>query len=295
MILVRCGSLSRKCGISHDCRHRRPCAPVGPGGGPAGLDRRGDHGADRPRLRRLRSERDARLDRTRWRRGRAVEQQPRGEHPARQAGLISHRRPRRVGRPRGGGRTSARPDPQERRCPVVGVRHLAHIDPDPQWMMREEVGAGLTVLEREGLCFDLVVREWQLPQATRLAARHGGLRFVLDHLGGPPEPGQDRSMWASRLRDLARQPNVVAKVSGLTSGLAPGSWRAADLAAPVTIALGSFGPGRLLYGSDWPLAELGGGAAPGSPLWKPCSTGFPSRNARVYSAATLPTSTRSSD
>ncbi|MGW2556467.1 amidohydrolase family protein [Streptomyces sp. NPDC001635] len=148
--------------------------------------------------------------------------------------------------------------------PVVGVRHLAHIDPDPQWMMREEVGAGLTVLEREGLCFDLVVREWQLPQATRLAARHGGLRFVLDHLGGPPEPGQDRSMWASRLRDLARQPNVVAKVSGLTSGLAPGSWRAADLAAPVTIALGSFGPGRLLYGSDWPLAELGGGAAP----WK---------------------------
>ncbi|MGW3717615.1 amidohydrolase family protein [Streptomyces sp. NPDC005133] len=148
--------------------------------------------------------------------------------------------------------------------PVVGVRHLAHIDPDPEWMMRAEVSAGLAVLEREGLCFDLVVREWQLPQATRLAARHDGLRFVLDHLGGPPEPGQDRSMWASRLRDLARQPNVVAKISGLTSGLAPGSWRAADLAAPVTIALGSFGPERLLYGSDWPLAELGGGAAP----WK---------------------------
>ncbi|WP_229818452.1 amidohydrolase family protein [Streptomyces chromofuscus] len=148
--------------------------------------------------------------------------------------------------------------------PVVGVRHLAHIDPDPQWMMREEINAGLTVLEREDLCFDLVVREWQLPQATRLAARHSGLRFVLDHLGGPPEPGRDGSSWASRLRELARQPNVVAKVSGLTSGLAPGSWRAADLAAQVTFALESFGPERLLYGSDWPLAELGGGAAP----WK---------------------------
>ncbi|MFD8462404.1 amidohydrolase family protein [Streptomyces antimycoticus] len=148
--------------------------------------------------------------------------------------------------------------------PVVGVRHLAHIDPDPQWMMREEISAGLTVLEDENLCFDLVVREWQLPQATRLAARHSGLRFVLDHLGGPPEPGQDMSRWASRLRELTRQPNVVAKVSGLTSGLAPGSWRAADLAAQVTLALESFGPERLLYGSDWPLAELGGGAAP----WK---------------------------
>ncbi|MCX5262362.1 amidohydrolase family protein [Streptomyces canus] len=148
--------------------------------------------------------------------------------------------------------------------PVVGVRHLAHIDQDPEWMTREEISEGLAVLAREGLCFDLVVRSWQLPQATRLAARHSGLRFVLDHLGGPPEPGQDRSTWASRLREFARQPNVVAKVSGLTSGLAPGSWRAADLAAPVTIALESFGPERLVYGSDWPLADLGGGAAP----WK---------------------------
>ncbi|MFJ5212318.1 amidohydrolase family protein [Streptomyces nigra] len=148
--------------------------------------------------------------------------------------------------------------------PVVGVRHLAHIDPDPQWLMREDVGAGLTVLEREGLCFDLVVREWQLPQAVHLATRHSGLRLVLDHLGGPPAPGQDVSGWASRLRELARRPNVVAKISGLTSGLVPGSWRAADLAGPVTVALESFGPERLLYGSDWPLAELGGGAAP----WK---------------------------
>ncbi|MFF4974546.1 amidohydrolase family protein [Streptomyces sp. NPDC001083] len=148
--------------------------------------------------------------------------------------------------------------------PVVGVRHLVHIDRDPEWLMREEVGVGLAVLEREGLCFDLVVREWQLPQASRLAARHGELRFVLDHLGGPPEPGEGRSRWAMRLRDLARQPNVVAKVSGLTSGHAPGSWGPADLADPVTIALGCFGPERLLYGSDWPLAELGGGAVP----WK---------------------------
>ncbi|MFE5143073.1 amidohydrolase family protein [Streptomyces fagopyri] len=148
--------------------------------------------------------------------------------------------------------------------PVVGVRHLAHIDPDPEWLTREEINRGLAVLEGEGLCLDLVVREWQLPQATRLAARHEGLRFVLDHLGGPPEPGQDRSRWAMRLRDLARRPNVVAKISGLTSGLAPGSWRAADLTDTVTVALGSFDPGRLLYGSDWPLAELGGGAQ----LWK---------------------------
>jgi L-fuconolactonase len=147
---------------------------------------------------------------------------------------------------------------------LVGVRHLAHVDPDPEWLLREDVALGLESLEREGLCFDLVVCEWQLGHAAQLADRHSGLRFVLDHLGGPPPPGEDARSWSSGLRELARRPNVVAKVSGLSSGLAPGSWRAEDLADRVTTALEAFGPDRLLYGSDWPLAELGGGA----PVWK---------------------------
>ncbi|MDX6282399.1 MAG: L-fuconolactonase, partial [Kribbellaceae bacterium] len=148
--------------------------------------------------------------------------------------------------------------------PVVGVRHLVHIDPDPEWMLREDVAVGLAALERQGLCFDLVVREWQLPQAALVSGRHEGLRFVLDHLGGPPAPGGDTKAWAAGLRELARRPNVAAKVSGLVSGLAAGSWRAEDLADRLTIALEAFGPDRLLYGSDWPLAELGGGAV----AWK---------------------------
>ena len=153
---------------------------------------------------------------------------------------------------------------REATVPVVGVRHLAHIDPDPVWLLRSDVARGLEVLEREGLCFDLVVRDWQLPQAALLSGRHEALRFVLDHLGGPPAPGQDASAWAAGLRGLALRPNVVAKVSGLVSGLAPGSWHAKDLVDRVAVALEAFGPDRLLYGSDWPLAELGGGAT----AWK---------------------------
>ena len=144
--------------------------------------------------------------------------------------------------------------------PVVGVRHLAHIDPDRKWLLRADVGRGLDALGRAGLCFDLVVRDWQLPQAAELAARHEGLRFVLDHLGGPSAPGGDRESWEAGFRRLARFPNVAAKVSGLTSGLVPGAWYAPDLSPVIDIALSAYGPARLLYGSDWPLAELGGGA-----------------------------------
>jgi len=139
--------------------------------------------------------------------------------------------------------------------PLVGVRHLVHIDPDPEWLAREDVALGIGVLEREGLCFDFVVRDWQLPQAAVVSGRHEGVRFVLDHLGGPPAPGADASAWAAGLKELARRPNVAAKVSGLVSGLAPGSWRAEDLADRVLIALEAFGHQRWALSDPEPLFE----------------------------------------
>lgn len=148
--------------------------------------------------------------------------------------------------------------------PIVGVRHLAHIDPDPGWLLREDVDAGLAALGREGLAFDFVIRDWQLGQAAQVAARNPGTRFVLDHLGGPLADDAEPQRWEQGIRALAALPNVTAKVSGLTSGLVPGAWGADDLRGVVAVALESFGPGRLLYGSDWPLAELGGGA----PAWR---------------------------
>ena len=47
------------------------------------------------------------------------------------------------------------------------------------------------------------------------------------------------------------------------SGLYPPdpSWTAADLRDVVEFAVELFGPDRLMFGSDWPVAELGGGYA----------------------------------
>ena len=147
---------------------------------------------------------------------------------------------------------------------LVGIRHLAHIDPDPRWLERDEVGAALRVLAREGLAFDLVLRRAQLPLATALAARHPDVRFVLDHLGDAPAERAELAEWAAAIERLAERPNVAAKLSGLTSWLRPGAWTTADLEPVVEVAFRAFGARRLAYGSDWPLAELGGGA----PAWR---------------------------
>lgn len=142
---------------------------------------------------------------------------------------------------------------------LVGIRHLVHVDDDPSWLARPEVGAGLGALADAGLGFDLVLRTTQLPLAARVATDHPATRFVLDHLGGVAD-ADDLGAWERDLRAIARCPNVLAKVSGL--------WAAAvdaeALARIVDVALDAFGPDRLMYGSDWPLVRMGVGA----PAWR---------------------------
>jgi L-fuconolactonase len=127
---------------------------------------------------------------------------------------------------------------------LVGIRHLAHVDPDPRWLDRPDVGASLDALAAHGLGFDLIVRWWQLDLAES----------VVDHLGGIAECDDDDG-WERGLRSLAALPNVSAKISGL-AGMVPDAGR---LRGVVGVALEAFGPHRLMYGSDWPLARLGVG------------------------------------
>ena len=143
------------------------------------------------------------------------------------------------------------------RTELVGVRHLIHDEPDREWMLRPDVAAGMRVLERRGLSFDAVAeRPDLLAQVPVVANRHPGMTVVLDHLGKPPiaaGSAADRADWARLIRQCAAEPGVVAKISGLNTASAPG-WTADDWRPYVDIALDAFGPGRLMIGSDWPVA-----------------------------------------
>ena len=142
---------------------------------------------------------------------------------------------------------------------LSGVRHLAHVDPDPHWLTNPSVARGLDALESAGLSFDLVVTAEQLADGAKVAGEHPGLTFVLDHLGKPALRSADISGWESALRALAEFPNVFAKVSGLTMEADWARWNVGDLERAVTVALECFGPQRLMFGSDWPLVEVCGG------------------------------------
>ena len=149
----------------------------------------------------------------------------------------------------------------------AGIRNLIHDQPDPDWLLRPLVGEGLALLEQQGIPFDVIsVLPRHLRHVPVLSERYPALRMVLDHLAHPPLGGADpvgpgswtdAAHWGELITAAARNPLVFAKVSGLYPP--DPSWTAEDLRGVVEFAFELFGPDRLMFGSDWPVAELGGG------------------------------------
>jgi L-fuconolactonase len=139
-----------------------------------------------------------------------------------------------------------------------GFRHLIHDEPDPHWILRDDVCEGLALLEQRRLILELpCVFPRHLGDVPVLAARFPGMTIVIDHLAKPPLRSAAMAAWADELRAAAAHPNVAAKISGLNTALA-GEWSGDDLREAVEVAIGAFGPDRLVCGSDWPVALLNG-------------------------------------
>ena len=141
-----------------------------------------------------------------------------------------------------------------------GVRHLIHELPDPDWLLQDSVTDGLRLLAERGLSFDVVsVLPRHLEHVPVLCERVPELRIVIDHLSKPPIKERGWQPWADLIAAAASSPNVFAKVSGLNTAADWDSWSADDLSRYLEHALEHFGAQRLMFGSDWPVANLAGG------------------------------------
>ncbi|MBG0850830.1 amidohydrolase family protein [Streptomyces spinoverrucosus] len=144
---------------------------------------------------------------------------------------------------------------------LKGIRHQVQGEPDPEWLLRPDVRRGLAAVAEAGLVYDLIVLPHQLSACVRAAASLPGLTFVLDHLGKPPVASGAPEAWACDIRALGELPNTVCKVSGLVTEMDPAlwggtTWPLAPLRPYWDTALEAFGPGRLMFGSDWPVCTV---------------------------------------
>ncbi|MCO1594460.1 amidohydrolase family protein [Micromonospora sp. RHAY321] len=141
--------------------------------------------------------------------------------------------------------------------PLVGVRHQAQDEPDPDWLRRADVTRGIAAVGARGLPYDILVRAPQRPAALAAAQGLDGVRFVIDHAGKPGIAAGEWGSWASWITAMARCEGVVCKLSGLVTEAA-GDWSAARIRPYAEHVLSAFGADRVLFGSDWPVCELHG-------------------------------------
>jgi L-fuconolactonase len=139
---------------------------------------------------------------------------------------------------------------------VRGIRHLIQDDADPELCRRPAYIAGVQSVGARGLCFELCLRHEQLPGAIELVRACPDTRFVLDHGGKPAVRTARLDPWRAHIGELASFPHVVCKLSGLVTEADAGAWRLENLRPYVDHLLASFGPERLLFGSDWPVVKL---------------------------------------
>jgi L-fuconolactonase len=139
---------------------------------------------------------------------------------------------------------------------LVGIRHQVHDEPDAGWLARPQVRRGLRAVGAAGLPFDLLIRPREMPVALATVRALPDVRFVIDHLAKPPIASGEVEPWADLLRPFGVEPNVWCKVSGLVTEADWALGRPEDLVPYVARAVETFGPDRLMFGSDWPVCLL---------------------------------------
>ena len=110
-----------------------------------------------------------------------------------------------------------------------------------------------------GLPFDLCFLARQLPIAYDLALSCDDQIYVLDHCGVPDIAGGAFDEWAHGITRLASLPHLRMKLSGITRYCAPGMASVAALRPWVDHVMKQFGPSRVVWGSDWPVCNMGSG------------------------------------
>ena len=142
---------------------------------------------------------------------------------------------------------------------VVGVRHNIQ-GRAPRFATSAVFVRGVRAVTERGFPFDLCITADQLPDVIELAESCPDARFVLDHCGKPAIRANAFEAWAEQIAQLAANERVWCKLSGLLTEAGAEQRDSESLRRYVEHVMSCFGPPRLIYGSDWPVSTLGGGA-----------------------------------
>ena len=157
---------------------------------------------------------------------------------------------------------------------LKGIRDIAQDHPDPNYLAKPETISNVRKLGKLGITFDLLTKTPELRAAIELVRACPDVQFVMDHISKPYIAKKEIEPWKNLMSELATFPNVLCKVSGLVTEANWKDWKVKDFKPYVDHVIEIFTPQRLMFGSDWPVANLGGTYAEVVELAEALTSGF---------------------
>ena len=141
---------------------------------------------------------------------------------------------------------------------VKGFRHVVQQEQDHNFMLRPEFLNGIELLGKYDLCYDILIFPHQLGAALELVKKFPNQKFVIDHIAKPYIKDGFFEGWAVMMREIAKHQNVYCKISGMITEADYKTWTPEQVHPYMKLVLESFGAGRVMYGSDWPVCLVAG-------------------------------------
>ena len=138
----------------------------------------------------------------------------------------------------------------------VSFRPMLQDRDEPDWILKPRVLKNLAHVAEVGARFEILTKPAQLPHAIEAVKRTPTLKAVVNHLSKPLIAEARLEPWASNIAVLRDFPNVYCKISGMITEADHDRWAPEDLQPYVLHVLDVFGPDRVMFGSDWPVALL---------------------------------------
>lgn len=139
---------------------------------------------------------------------------------------------------------------------LKGYRHVLHDEADDSYMLRPDFNRGVDIITKLGYRYDILIFEKHLRHTLQFVDAHPKTTFIVDHIAKPRIRDSLLSPWQSQIVQLAHRENVYCKISGMATEAKWDDWTADQLKPYYETVLHAFGPKRLMFGSDWPVALM---------------------------------------
>jgi L-fuconolactonase len=135
---------------------------------------------------------------------------------------------------------------------LKGFRHIVQGEPDGFLSDRKFV-EGVKKLERYNFTYDLLIYHHQLTEALAFIQHVPNVKVVIDHIAKPSIRTGEKTHWELNMAAMATFKNVYCKVSGMVTEANWRNWKPTDFTPYLDEIFETFGPARVMYGSDWPV------------------------------------------